>query len=217
MIKIEQNLKRKRYLFAPIIVIAIIVLFVNLTIRIKYEKFIYPKIENIPKCYTGIVLGAGGSYLLQDRMDNAIELYHAKKIDRFLLSGDHGQIDYDEVNNMKSYFISQGIDTMDIFLDHAGFDTYSSMYRAKEIFQVTDAIIITQKFHLPRAVYIARQMGLTAYGSVADKRDYDSINSYRSRELFANIKACFELFFNIKPKYLGDMIPITGNSELSYD
>ena len=154
---------------------------------------------------------------LKDRMDVAIELYKNKKVKRFLLSGDHGRKNYDEVNNMKKYLIDNGINTEDIFLDHAGFDTYNTMVRAKEIFQVTDAIIVTQEFHLSRAVYLARSKGITAFGIKADKRSYAAISKLKIRETIANVKAFIEVLINKSPKFLGSKIPITGNSKLSYD
>jgi SanA protein len=200
-----------------------LVLIVNLVVVWKSKKYIFDKVKDVPECYTAIVLGAfvhrsgNPSDILQDRLDVGIELYKNKKVKRFLLSGDHGQVGYDEVNNMKKYLLDHGVDTADIFLDHAGFDTYNTMVRAIEIFEVKDAIIVTQEFHLPRAVYIARSKGLNAYGIKADKRKYVSINSLKFREIIANIKAFYELLINKKPRYLGDKIPITGDSRLSYD
>ena len=136
---------------------------VNFIIVRKSREYLYDKVTDVPRCYTAIVLGAkvsqsgAPSDFLQDRLDAAIELYKNKKINRLLLSGDHGQHNYDEVNNMKNYLLKHGISTADIFLDHAGFDTYNSMVRAREIFQVDSAIIVSQRFHLSRAIYIARK------------------------------------------------------------
>jgi len=196
---------------------------INLIVVKKSKKFIFDSIEQVPNCYTAIVLGAKvydsgyPSDFLQDRMDVAIDLYRNNKIMRFLLSGDHGRVDYDEVNSMKKYLLAHGVDTCDIFLDHAGFDTYNTMVRAKEIFKVKDAIIVTQEFHLPRAVYIARSIGLNAYGIKSDKRKYLAIEHLKIRELFANVKAFSAILFHKKPRFLGEQIPITGDSKLSYD
>ena len=156
---------------------AIAVVSINYYIFTASEDYIYKQVPATPKCYTAIVLGAMVSKsgrlsdFLQDRLDVSIELFNNGKINRFLLSGDHGKVDYDEVNSMKAYLIEKGIPTDSIFLDHAGFDTYNSIVRAKEIFKVTDIMIVTQEFHLPRAVYIARSQGLIAYGICADKRE----------------------------------------------
>ena len=150
-------------------------------------------------------------------MDVAIELYTGKKIKRFLLSGDHGRKNYDEVNSMKNYLLEKGINTEDIFLDHAGFDTYSTIVRAKEVFGVEKAIIVTQEFHLSRAVYIARSKGIEAYGIKADRQDYYSLVRLKIRETIAKVKAFSEVMINKKPRFLGSKIPITGDSKLSYD
>jgi len=216
-------MNKLKYFIGLCALVVIVIITINLTVNLKSKKYIYSNVNDVPYCYTGIVLGAQVSstgYLsdfLQDRVDAAIELYNAKKINRFLLTGDHGRVGYDEVNSMKDYLMNHGIKEEDIFLDHAGFDTYNSLTRAKEIFQVKDAIIITQEFHLPRAVYIARGKGLNAYGVIADKREYSSINYLKRREILANIKAYFELLINKNPKFLGNKIPITGDSKLSYD
>jgi SanA protein len=221
------NMRITRRLLKPLILFSaallVLIIIANITVLIKSHKYIFDKVVEVPKCYTAIVLGAKVSSkgvpsdFLQDRLDIAIELYNNHKIVRFLMSGDHGQTDYDEVNNMKSYLIKHGINTRDIFLDHAGFDTYSSMVRAKKIFQINDVIIVSQKFHLPRAVYIARSKGLVAYGIKADKRNYAALKSLKFRELLAKVKAFAEVSINKKPKYLGNQIPITGDSKLSYD
>lgn len=220
-------MKRIKKLIKPAIVLASLILLVliiaNAVVIKKSKRFLYDMVSDVPKCYTAIVLGAKvnsngfPSDYLQDRLDMAIELYNNNKITRFLLSGDHGQTSYDEVNNMKAYLIDHGINAIDIFLDHAGFDTYNTMVRARKIFQVKDAIIVTQEFHLPRAVYIARNKGIEAYGIKADKREYAAMKTLKIREALAKVKAFTEVIFNKKPKYLGDQIPITGDSKLSYD
>ncbi|MFZ4400028.1 MAG: SanA/YdcF family protein [Bacteroidales bacterium] len=216
-------IKKLKYFIAFCLFFGISALIINIIVISKSKKFIYSEIGNVPECYTAIVLGAHVSesgYLsnfLQDRLDVAIELYKNKKIKRFLLSGDHGRSNYDEVNSMKHYLLNQGIDSNDVFLDHAGFDTYSSIVRAKEVFGVNKTIIVSQEFHLPRAVFIARSKGLDAFGMKADKRIYSSIKHSRIREIFANIKAVLELIINKSPRFLGAKIPITGDSKLSYD
>jgi SanA protein len=199
------------------------VVIVNYSVKKASEKFIYSNSKDLPNEYTAIVLGALVSKtghlsdFLQDRLDAAIDLYNQGKIKRFLLSGDHGYVDYDEVNAMRFYLIDKGINTEDIFLDHAGFDTYNSMIRAKKIFQVQDAIIVSQRFHLPRAVYIARKLGLNAYGYVADKKVYNSHLRLSIREYLANVKAFVEIMISKNPRFLGSKIPITGDSKLSND
>jgi SanA protein len=196
---------------------------INFYVNKVSNKYIYSNIENIPTCYTALVLGAHVSNsgvpsdVLKDRLNAALELYNQNKISRFLVSGDHGTVEYDEANSMKNYLIERGIDSADVFMDHAGFDTYNSIVRASMIFKIKDVIIVTQDFHLRRALYIARKKGLDAYGYKADMRKYKSIKYLQFREKIANIKAFFEVLFNRKPHFGGDSIPITGDSRLSYD
>jgi SanA protein len=210
-----------------IILLALVSILCFFSINIYMQKYarsyIYESIQEVPEGYTALVLGAfvhgdgAPSQILEDRLETALELYHQHKIKRFLLSGDHGTQGYDEVNNMKDYLLMQGVDTADIFLDHAGFDTYNSVVRAKEIFDATDMVIITQEFHLSRAVYIARKKGLNATGMVADKHRYPSLTYLRVRESMAMVKAFGEVMINRDPVFGGEKIPITGDSRLSYD
>ena len=212
-----------KFCFKIFILITVIVFIINYNIRHNSKDYIYTEVKDIPKCYTAIVLGAfvyksgNPSGILKDRLDKSIELYKKGKISKFLLSGDHGRNEYDEVNNMKDYLSLNGITQKDIFMDHAGFDTYNSIVRAKEIFEVKDAIIVSQQFHLSRAVYIARSKDLNAYGIIADTYEYPALRKLKLREIFANVKAAYEIAVNKRPVFLGDKIPITGNSKLSYD
>ena len=139
----------------------------------------------------------------------AIAVYQKGLVDKILVTGDNSSVDHNEVNPMRNYLIKNGIPEQDIFVDHAGFDTYSSMYRARDIFQVESMIVVSQAFHLPRAVYIARSLGLTAYGIVADRGHY--LFSNNIREIFGDVKALGNLLFDRQPKYLGAVIPITGD------
>lgn len=204
------------------VLIWVAVLLVNWRVNSIGKPKIYRDLAQVPQSHTAIVLGASVyangklSPILKDRVDSALELYKAGKVKRFLLSGDHGQDNYDEVSTMKDYLNGKGIPDEDIFLDHAGFDTYDSMFRADYIFKVDSAIVVTQNFHLPRALYISDRLGLNFIGYSADKRKYRSIESLEHRENIANIKAFWEVLINKKPTYLGDEIPITGDSKLSY-
>lgn len=187
------------------------------------RPYIHTELKNVEPAYTGIVLGASVrpdkslSPILKDRVDAAYLAYKKEKFKKFLLSGDHGSRDYDEVNAMKNYLNDKGVPDEDIFLDHAGFDTYNSMYRAKEIFNVSDAIIFTQEFHLPRAIYIGKNLGLDIQGYVSDMRDYPANNRLQRREWLANMKAWMELNIEKSPVYEGNKIPITGDSSISHD
>ncbi len=212
-----------KYSFIIAIIGLLFIFVLDYYIQKTTSKYIYSTSNNIPNCYTALVLGAkvynDGSLsgILRDRVNTALELYKVGKIKRFLLSGDHGREDYDEVNQMKIYLQNKGVKEVDIFLDHAGFDTYNSAYRAKHIFLVNDVIIISQGFHIKRAVYIARKLGLDAYGIKADKRSYSIARKMVIREKLANVKAFFELLSNKKPTYLGEQISIKEDSKKSYD
>ncbi|PIE34846.1 hypothetical protein CSA56_06600 [candidate division KSB3 bacterium] len=191
----------------------------NLYILKCSESRIYEQSSQAPKAYTALILGAkayaGGrlSHMLEDRVLTGLELYRQGKVQKLLLSGDHGRKDYDEVNAMRNYLLEKGVPAQDIFMDHAGFNTYSSMYRARDVFQVHDVIIVTQKFHVTRAVYIARSLGLDAVGMIADRRIYMTACQVKSdiREVLARVKAFVDVIRRAKPKYSGSVIPITGD------
>lgn len=151
------------------------------------------------------------SGILKDRINTGVALYESGASDRLLMSGDHGQEDYDEVNAMKDYAIESGIAPEVIFMDHAGFSTYESVYRARDIFQIKTVVIVSQTYHLYRALYIARALGLDAYGVSADRRDYNSYWLFDAREILARCKDFVYSIFQPLPTYLGEVIPITGD------
>lgn len=203
--------------------LVLLVIILQFHINRSSRDVIFEDASKLEPAYVGLVLGASVrpdkslSPILQDRVDSALELYEKGIIKRFLLSGDHGQKDYDEVNAMRTYLKNKGVADSVIFMDHAGFDTYDSMFRAREVFKVEKAIVITQKFHLPRAIYVGRKMGLELQGYVADHREYPGNAHFTRREWLANIKAWIELNIEKSPTYSGDAIPITGDSGLSHD
>lgn len=167
-----------------------------------------------------LVLGAGlwdgePSPMLQERLDFAIEAYETGCTDRLLMSGDHGRKDHDEVNRMKEVAVKANIPANKVFLDHAGFSTYESMYRAKEIFKVKKTLIVTQKFHLYRAVYNARKLGIDAYGYAADELIYPVNNSIR--EAAARVKDFIWCITKPEPTYLGKAVPIWADASASDD
>lgn len=149
--------------------------------------------------------------MLADRMDTAITLYKNGTAPKLLLTGDHGGEDYDEVDAMKNYALEKGVPKEDIFLDHAGFSTYDSILRAKEVFGAKNAVVVTQKFHLDRALYIAGRTGLSAVGVNSDPREYDGILYNELREIPARTKTFFLCLFRISPKYLGDPVNLSGS------
>jgi len=157
------------------------------------------------------------SWMLKDRVDTGIGLYKQGASPKLLMSGDHGREDYDEVNTMKTYAIGQGVPSEDIFMDHAGFSTYESMYRAKNVFAAKKILVVTQNFHLSRAVYDARAMGLDAYGVNADHYVYNKMWKNELRESLARTKDIFYCIFKPQSTYMGDKIDLTGSGDITND
>lgn len=190
----------------------IFVFITNVGIYEETKAYIYQDVSNAPRAEVALVPGAALSAkgtlspIFIDRVDTAIALYKAGKVSKILVSGDNSALSYNEVNPARLYLMEKGIPDQDIFLDHAGFDTYSTLYRARDVFEVPSVLITTQAFHLPRAIFIAHQLGITAYGVNADV-GHILFRNY-VREIFANEKAVLDVFFNKKPKYLGEKIPI---------
>ena len=158
------------------------------------------------------------SPVLQDRLDYGYEIYQAGKAKKIIVTGDHGTIQYDEVNAMKDYLLKKGVPAQDIFLDHAGFDTYDSMYRARDIFGVKSLIISTQQFHINRALYISQRLGLDSYGYPSDDNILPRIQLQNARESLAKVKAVLETdILRNKPRLLGPKIPISGDGRVTFD
>ena len=161
--------------------------------------------------------GDNPSPMLEDRLLKGIELYNEGIAPKIIMSGDHGQKEYDEVNIMKEYAINAGVPSEDVFMDHAGFSTYESIYRAKEIFGVKNVVIVTQEYHLYRAIYIANKLGIKAYGVNTDPRDYAGQLYREVREILARNKDFVKSIFKPKSTYLGESIPINGNGNITND
>lgn len=168
-----------------------------------------------------LVLGAGirgngtPSTILADRLDLAIALYRDGASDRLLMSGDHSRRDYDEVSAMRDYAAERGVNLPHIFLDHAGFSTYESLYRARDIFGAKRILIVTQSYHLYRALYVAEALGLEAYGVASDARTYSRQPYYTLRELAARCKDYLYCILQPEPTYLGEMIPLSGDGRVT--
>ena len=177
-----------------IIVIALMLIILGINLYVKsstknqiIENNDYSNLKDID-CI--VVLGAGiwgdkPSPMLEDRLLQAIDLYQNNVSSKIIMSGDHGKQDYDEVNTMKNFAIDKGVPSESIFMDHAGFSSYESIYRAKEIFGAKKIVIVTQKYHLYRALYIANQLGIEAYGVGADPRQYVGATYRELREILA--------------------------------
>lgn len=169
-----------------------------------------------------LVLGAGiwgdkPSPMLEDRLLQGITLYNNQTSSKIIMSGDHGKEEYDEVNVMKDFAIEKGVKSEDIFMDHAGFSTYDSVYRAKEIFKAQKIIIVTQKYHLHRALYVAEKLGIEAYGVASNPREYRGQVVRELREVLARDKDFFKCIIKPEPTYLGDTIPVSGNGDATND
>ena len=164
-----------------------------------------------------LVLGCGvrpdgtPSLMLQDRLEMGLTLYEAGAAPKLLMCGDHSRAEYDEVNAMKDYVVERGVPSEDVFLDHAGFSTYESMYRARDVFQAKKILIVSQRYHLYRAIYDARALGLDAYGVAAEDIAYTGQLFREAREILARDKDFFYCIFKPLPTFLGEAIPVSGD------
>ena len=157
------------------------------------------------------------SPILRERIDRGIGLYNLGAAPKLLMSGDHGRVGYNEVGVMKTLAIDAGIPSQDVFMDHAGFSTYESLYRARDVFCAKRVIIVSQKYHLYRALYIADQLGLEAYGVGADVQRFYGQTTREMRESLARVKDFLYCAVKPLPTYLGETIPVSGNGDLTND
>ena len=194
---------------------------INQYVKAHAAPYIIADATGLPPVDSILVLGCGlrngrPSPMLRDRLDKSLDLYRGGVSDRLLMSGDHGQADYDEVNVMKAYAIEAGVPSEQVFMDHAGFSTYESMYRARDVFLARRVVIVTQKYHLYRAVYVARALGLEAYGVAAEYYDYAGQRYRDLREILARNKDFLYTILQPQP-LLGDVIPVSGDGNLTND
>jgi len=172
------------------------------------------ELNSIPEHPVAIVFGAGYwssgalSDVLRDRLDAAIELYRAGRVRKLLLSGDNRVDDYNEPAKMQEYALAQGIPEADLVLDYAGRRTYDTCYRARDIFRITDAILVSQRYHLPRAIATCNGLGLNTIGYIADRTNYVRIGWYWTREVPALWRAWWDLFIAHPTPVLGEPLPI---------
>ncbi|WP_298524488.1 ElyC/SanA/YdcF family protein [uncultured Christiangramia sp.] len=200
--------KLKKFILFSVIGIVLII-FTILGIEAIFlrqtSEDIYSDISKIPPRETVIVLGASVhsdgklSPILKDRVDTAIKLYRSNKVKNFHVTGDHRTEDYNEIAAMVSYLRERGIPQNRITSDHAGLDTYDSMYRAGKLFNIENATVVTQEFHLPRALFISDQLGFNYFGFTADQRTYQTEYRLKQREKLANVKALWEVLINKEP------------------
>jgi SanA protein len=228
-LKVKKDWNRKLFIgFIALMIIGIFALASTLIINAYVKASVSDNVVEPDEAYSLdadciLVLGAGvwdggrPSHMLEDRLLQGIELYKNRSFDRLLMSGDHGKKEYDEVNVMKQFAMDRGIPSAHIFMDHAGFSTYESLYRARDIFEAERIIIVTQRYHIYRALYIAEKLGLKAYGVASDPRRYAGQEIRNLREVLARVKDFFIVMIKPKPTYLGDTIPVSGDGDLTND
>ena len=190
--------------------------------KVKNDIISLEEAESLADTDCAVILGAGvrngePTPMLKDRLLTGIELYKSGAVKKLIVSGDHGSKDYDEVNIMKSFAVDNGVPDEDIFMDHAGFSTYETVYRAKEIFEADNIIIVSQIYHLYRALYIAEKLDVKAVGVSADLRTYSGQKMRDLREILARDKDFFNCIIKPEPTYLGEKIPVSGNGNLTND
>ena len=205
---------------ALLIGIAAVSLSVYMVKATEKNIFTADTIKNDEKADCILILGAGvkdgkPKPMLRDRLLTGIELYKSGAADKIIMSGDHGRADYDEVNVMRAFALEQGVSAEDIFLDHAGFSTYDSVYRAKNIFGAENIIIVSQKYHLYRALYIAKKLDVKAAGVSANLNTYGGQLKRDIREIIARDKDFFKCIVKPEAEIMGDKIPLDGDGSIT--
>ena len=192
----------------------VVVIFIPRLLVIAYASAHTFTIKNVPSDRVAIVFGAGLRYdgtptaILRDRVETAVQLYQQGKVTKLLMSGDNSFVDYNEPEGMRQYALSLGIPDQDIVLDYAGRRTYDTCYRASAIFQIQSAILVTQSFHLPRALFLCNSFGVESNGVAANNIYFRKISRFiwHTRELFATTQAVWDVYV-IKP------VPVLGEPE----
>ncbi|MCR5483247.1 MAG: YdcF family protein [Bacilli bacterium] len=216
-------MKKIIIILAIIFIVGLILVFgINFYVKFSTKKKIISDINKIPQVDCILILGAGidgdrPSLMLEDRLKAGIKLYDNNISQKIVMSGDHGRKEHDEVNIMKNYAMELDVPSSDIFMDHAGFSTYESMYRLKHIFGAKSVVIVSQKYHLYRSLYIARSLGLEAYGYAAEDIKYFGNTNREIREILARDKDFIKSIYKPKSTYLGETIDLTGSGDVTND
>jgi SanA protein len=208
---IEKILNKKTIKITALaaVILFLAILSVNIFINEYSKGYIYESVDSIPYAQAVLILGASVysdgrlSDILKDRVITAINLYQKGKAEKILISGYGKGKNYNEVDSIKAYIVDQGIPEYAILSDYSGDDTYDSLYRAKNISKLESINIATQNYHLPRAVYIARRLGMEASGISSDLQTYQRISFFKLREEFASLKAVFDILLQAKPDKAG--------------
>jgi len=215
--------RRLRQLVLLALVPVVIVAVANAAVLLSARGDTAASLGAVPHAQAALVLGAQvmpnglPSAMLEDRILTAADLYKAGRVDKLLLSGDHGRWRYDEVGTMRRRLLEEGIPARDLFTDHAGFDTWDSAQRARRVFGVELVVVVTQRFHLARAVFAAERAGLKATGFAADRRGYGRVMPrLRLRETLARVKVLGDHLTGAEPRFLGPAVPIAGDGRASW-
>lgn len=205
-----------KWLIGLLCLIALLICWANYKINSFSEPYLYNSTDSLPACKTAVLLGTSkfmrnGSknYFFYNRITAAEKLYKSGKVQFIIISGDNSLSYYNEPEDMKKELLKAGVPDSVIYLDYAGFRTFDSMIRAKEIFGQTKFIVVSQQFHNERAIFIARKYNIEAYGYNAE--DVDAYNGFKTkfRELFARVKVFIDVYSNKRPKFLGEKIEIS--------
>lgn len=217
-------MKKLKYIVIVLLIIVAIPFLINGYVKLSINNKIlnekeYKELKDVD-CI--LILGAGlwnnkPSPLLRDRLDTGINLYKENIAPKIVMSGDHINKNYDEVTAMKKYAMDKEVISSDIFMDHAGISTYDSIYRIKNIFNAKKIIIVTQEYHLYRALYIANMLGIEAYGVKANSPSYSGDMKREIREILARNKDFFKTIIKPNSTYLGEKIDITGDGNITND
>jgi len=208
-------MKHLKRIFFLLLFISLVIIIPNAIIENNAKHKNFTSVNTIPKNKVGLILGTGKhtrngriNLYYKYRVEAAVKLYNAGKITHILISGDNGRKDYDEPSDFKNDLIQKGIPANKIYLDYAGFRTLDSVIRAKEIFNLTSITIVSQQFHNERAIYLAEKHNIKAIGfnakTIKGKYGYKT----RGREYLARTKACLDILFNTKSKFLGPKVNI---------
>ena len=208
-----------KFILITILIFIVILFSINIYIVESSKSNIIKNNDDIPKDIDCIlILGASikedkPSKMLEDRLLKGIELYQKNISSKIIVSGDHREDDYDEVNVMKNYLIEKGIPSEKIFMDHYGISSYDSIYRAKKNYKANKIVLVTQKYHLYRSIYIAKRFDIDVYGVPAKEITYPGQDKRNVREFFARIKDFFKAIVKPEPDFLGEVYSIKGNGD----
>lgn len=218
-----KNILKKIFLYFIIFLIFVwfTIFFINYYVLSFSKNNYFLKVDELENTEIWLVFWASvknnyPSIILKDRLDVAFDAYEKWKITKIIVSWDNSIKTYNEPKVMKNYLVNLWVKKDDIYEDFAGFDTYDSIYRARDIFNAKKIVLFTQEFHLKRAIYIAEKLWLEAYGVSTDLRNYKLSRYNTFREVFARIKAFFEVeIIKSKPKFLWESIKILSNEEIN--